>query len=523
MNLEAMTLEVRPRTPWEAMDVAVRLAVTHWRILLSAWLVTVLPVFLIINLILLQEHPYWAFFLLWFLKPLYDRVPLFVLSRVIFAEATHWKDVLNAIPSFFKTSILSSLTLYRLDPGRAFVLPVIQLEGLKGKRRRERMNTLRRSGNNREVLFFVLCFHLESLISWGLIGLLLMLLPTELAVQGAEDVFLNEAPGLLLNALSMSLYFLVMMIVETLYVAGGFVLYLNRRIILEGWDIELVFRRLARRFAGSAAELKSVLSVFILGLLLMTPLLLPQAVQAMPQNTSARYEKILPPLNPQRLEPQASSEIIRQVMTEPVFQREKKVQELKYTGTVNDRKSGSDTSRSGLTAIFETIGKFLALLFESALWILALIVIILLIKYRERWQFGWRGFFRRKAAPEKMPEMLFGLDLREQSLPDDVAAQAMLFYQQQDYRAALALLYRGSLAWLIRHYDFSLPRGATEGDCLALVSKALQSTSPDALRYFRDLTHAWQLTAYAHRAVPAEQMEYLCNNWSLHYKPDAGD
>ena len=95
MNLESLTLEVRPRTPWEAMDVSVRLAVSHWRLLFSSWMVSVFPLFLIINIILLEDHPYWAFFLVWFLKPLYDRVPLFVLSRVIFSEKTQLPPILS--------------------------------------------------------------------------------------------------------------------------------------------------------------------------------------------------------------------------------------------------------------------------------------------------------------------------------------------------------------------------------------------------------------------------------------------
>ena len=136
MNLESLALEVRPRSPWESMDVAVRLVVLHWRLLLSSWMVSVLPLFVIINIIFLEAYPYVAFFLIWFLKPLYDRVPLFVLSRVIFSEKTVWQDVVKAIPSLFKTGIFASLTLYRLDFGRAFSLPVRQLEKLKAKMHR---------------------------------------------------------------------------------------------------------------------------------------------------------------------------------------------------------------------------------------------------------------------------------------------------------------------------------------------------------------------------------------------------
>ena len=113
--------------------------------------------------------------------------------------------------------------------------------------------------------------------------------------------------------------------------------------------------------------------------------------------------------------------------------------------------------------------------------------------------------------------MLFGLDLREESLPDDVAAQALKFFHEQNYRAALALLYRATLAYLVKHYDFKLDKGATEGDCLELVTKKLSLPSESSVKYFVELTRAWQITAYAHRPITAEQMEQLCRNWSQYY------
>lgn len=36
-------------------------------------------------------------------------------------------------------------------------------------------------------------------------------------------------------------------------------------------------------------------------------------------------------------------------------------------------------------------------------------------------------------------------------------------------------------------------------------------------KYFAELTRAWQLTAYAHRFIPEEQMERLCLDWSRFY------
>jgi len=117
----------------------------------------------------------------------------------------------------------------------------------------------------------------------------------------------------------------------------------------------------------------------------------------------------------------------------------------------------------------------------------------------------------------QLREMLFGLDVRQDSLPDDVTAQAMELYKKQDYRAALALLYRATLAYLVSNYEFNLARGATEGDCLELVTKKLPLSSDTERNYFVELTHAWQLTAYAHRVISAQQMQQLCVNWSLYY------
>lgn len=517
MKLEALTLEVRPRSPWEAMDLAVRLVITHWRILLTSWMVAIFPLFIVINLILLEEHPVWAFLVIWFLKPLYDRVPLFVLSRVIFAEPISHKDILNAIPELLKSGVLSTLTLYRLDPGRAFALPVRQLEALKGKRRKQRMNTLHRGTNNREVLFFILCFHLESLISWGLIGLLLLLLPTNMALQGAETVFFNEQPGLLVNVLSMAAYLFVMMLVETLYVAGGFVLYLNRRIILEGWDIELVFRKLTQRQERFKHQAAGSTLTLLLGVCLVLTGGLSADVQAAAHNASSAYEQILPPVNQTKQAPEASSDIINEVMAEPMFNRFKKVETLKYIGDINEQKTPQNADYFWLTDAFEAIGKTLAFIFEMGLWILVLIAVFLLVKYRERLNLG---FFKKPQTIVKPPETLFGLDLREESLPDNVAQQAMLLYQQQDYRAAMALLYRATLAYLVRHYKFDLKQGATEGDCLTLVTKELSLPSQNEVDYFIELTRAWQQTAYAHRIVSLEQMELLCKNWSVYYELD---
>jgi len=509
MKLESLILAVRPRTPWEAMDLAVRLLMSNWRLLLSSWMVTVLPLFVIINISLLNSHPMWAFFLCWWLKPLYDRIPLFVLSRIIFAQDTSYRDVLRALPELLKTGVFASLTFYRLDPGRAFSLPIRQLEGLKGKSRRQRLHTLQQGASNRELIFFILCFHLETLIYIGLIALFLIMLPNHLSLQGAQMVFLNEQPGLLLNSLSMMFYFIVMMLVETLYVAGGFMLYINRRVILEGWDIELVFRKMAVQ--SKQKQLLSSIMLPLLGGALLVCTLGVTDVQAASDNASAHYEKLLPPMAESTLAADSSAKIIKQVMADPVFERFKQVEQLKYIGKKNKKNKSLDYL--WLTDAMENIGQTLASIFEIILWVILLVVVFLLIKYRQRLHLG---FSSRKKIRQLKTQTLFGMDIRQESLPEDVSADALKLYQQQDYRAALALLYRATLAYLVNHHHFNLAAGATEGDCLAMLSSQL-SLSAEQVNYFKQLSKAWQLTAYAHRTISAQHMQQLCHDWQPLY------
>jgi hypothetical protein len=396
------------------------------------------------------------------------------------------------------------------------------------------MNTLGKGYNNREVIFFILCAHLESLMSMGLIGLLLMMLPTDMALQGAETMFLDEEPGLLYDAISMILYFFVMMVVETLYVSGGFVLYLNRRIILEGWDIELAFRKLTERCvtkkqsmgAVLQGKVQSVIVILIFSSIFLFTGGIPQNAQAISQNASKAYEKILPLVSKPPLASDASAEIIQQVMAEPIFNRFKQIETLEYTGKDDKDKDDLELTRSWLTELFEKIGKFLAFIFEVMLWIIALLVLFLLVKYRERLRLGLGGLFKQREEVYELPDMLFGLDVREESLPDNVSEQAMILYKKQDYRASLALLYRATLAQLVKNYHFNLAKGATEGDCLKWVTNVLSSSGTDfsgsgpseaKKKYFIELTQAWQLTAYANRFISAEQMEKLCLNWDRFY------
>ncbi len=514
MKLEQLTLEIRPRNPWEVMDLAVRLVMSHKALLVTTWMVIIFPILVIINLVLLKEHPLLAFVLIWFLKPLYDRLLLFVLSRVIFSEKTTLQDVLNAVPRLFNTSLFSSLTFYRFDVRRAFVLPVRQLEGLTGQSQKERIHVLQKS-DNKEGTFFRLCFHLEVLLSYGFIALLLIMLPKDIAIQGAESIFFNEEPTLLFNSILMCGYIISLILVETIYVAGGFILYLNRRIILEGWDIEQVFLQLAQRQKDIKIQCHSfvVLCVGVLCFLLSTTFSMD--IHAMQQNNITDYQTIIPAINPVKLAPNASKQVITSVMDDPIFNTVKEVQILEY---IRDKKQpNSDRNVEWLRNFIKWMVKILAVILKIVLWVLVFIAIILLIKYRHRLFVGFGSTIDSKKTK---PDILFGLDVRKESLPNNIIEQVLKLYHAQKYRDAMALLYRATLSKLVQEYHFDLKKGATEGDCLNLVVKELPIPTQEERDYFTELTKTWQLTAYAHQTLSEKKIKCLCRDWSLFYKED---
>src|SRR5439155_11847221 len=97
MQLEGLTIALRTRTPWEATDLGIALVRTHaWKIY-SAWLLITLPVFALTNALACWIGiPWTAALAMWWLKPVFDRVPLYVISRAVFGHVPPLRETLRA-------------------------------------------------------------------------------------------------------------------------------------------------------------------------------------------------------------------------------------------------------------------------------------------------------------------------------------------------------------------------------------------------------------------------------------------
>lgn len=484
MELEKISIELRPRSGWEAIDLGFRMA-RHWAgPLWRVWFAVFVPVSLAL-LWAFPEHPMLASALIWWLKPVFDRYLLHVLSRAVFGEVPSVAQTLAASKSILRPGLFWSLLSRFWDFRRSFNLPVTQLEQQTGRPARQRRNLLnQRAGGYALGLTFV-CMHFEWVVIIGLAGMN-MLFATDVQWQSESPsgspflAWANEV-WTLQDAV---MYLLAISLIEPLFVAGGFALYLNRRVTLEGWDLELAIKRMSAKFASKASTVPALL----LALGLACTALSPQArAEAEPTAAAERSSE----------QAQLSAKAqVQAIVADPVFGSRKQVMRWR-SKNVSEVKSERSRPASQLVS---AIGEVLRVLS----WLLIAVLVIALIA-------ALAGAFRRappKGGFEAAPMALFGLDIHPDSLPDDVPAAARAALAEGKIRAALSLLYRGVLAELVHRRQLKLRRGSTEYDVLRL---AQGQGLAKAAGFLQQLLPAWVAVAYAARLPDLATAHALCD------------
>jgi len=238
MKVDAIRLDLRPRGMFEAADLGVRLVSAHLR---SVW-TSCAPVYAFVLLVAATMLPFgigWTLLTVMWLKPWLDRSILFVLARAVFGEETRFADVWAARRAVGWQGLLGALTVRRLSPWRSYVQPVLQLEGQRGKARRERVARILGSHRGAALAMQTAFATIESALVVGLLALLPWLMPAD--DQSSWLALLFEG-GSWPSGAGPAAYVIAIAIVEPFFVGAGFAMYLNRRVELEAWDIEQEFR-----------------------------------------------------------------------------------------------------------------------------------------------------------------------------------------------------------------------------------------------------------------------------------------
>jgi hypothetical protein len=492
VELERVGVALRPRQPWEAVDLGFVMAREWCLPLYAAFLAVFVPVTVALHAAL-PDLLWLAALLTWWLKPLFDRFALHVVSRAVFGEIPGVRATLAAARAILSPGLVVSLTLHRLNLARSLILPVWQLEKSSGRPARERRATLGRRMRSHAVGLTLACVHFEAVVMFSLGALLALVYPA------AGDVEFDLAAWWRDGAVGWTLadsvaYMIAIAVIEPFYVAGGFALYLNRRAILEGWDVELALRRLADRVA--AARAPAVLACAALALALCagtTDALAQQSESA--SATAALSEK-------------SAKREITEVLMAPEFQEHREVQRWRYRGGADAK---PEPRSRGDSSFFNGLARFLAWLAEFGAWLGVAVLVVAALLAAHRLIPLW---LEAREEGYRPPETLFGLAVAPESLPPDLAAAARDLVAQGKLREALSLLYRGALSALVHRHSVRLAEGDTEGDCTRAARSALP---PASARYFERLVAVWQATAYAARLPHSGVAIDLADEWPAHF------
>jgi hypothetical protein len=274
--------------------------------------------------------------------------------------------------------------------------------------------------------------------------------------------------------------------VDVFITAAGFGLYVNSRTWVEGWDVELAFKRMANR-------IRSVVGVFLLGLLIM----LTAPVQAFDESVDGsivdnKSSKDFEAYHEKYKEPKEKIEEIKKHEDFKVYKE--KYKESKASSLPSSAPMG------GLADVFTALGYALL---GILLFILLGAIVWLIMRARTL-----RGSSSVNVVREKA-RVVMGMEVTAASLPDDLMSVARGLWSAGENLQAMSLLYRGALAWWIDRAGVDIVQSDTEGDCLQRV----KNTARGEVGYFQDLTDLWMKAAYNMNVPLDVEWDELCRKW----------
>lgn len=516
MNLDKISIDTRLRTPWQAVDLGFCFAKHHYFKLLILWVAPMLLV-AVISTLLFSKNLYIAWFIIWWFKPLYDRAPLFYASRALFGETPPLSTVFKSLFTIYRFDWLPSLTWRRFSFTRSFDLPITLLEQLSGKKRSRRKDLLHNKHSGVAVALSFVCILFESTIAYGSYLLIAVLIPEQANLNLVSEYMSNNA---IIGWLEHVFYLAAMPIIAPFYICAGFLLYINRRIELEAWDVEIQFRKMASKAHNENRPLKSLSIMLPLSLALGFSTIFSPNIALADSPHSDNKALTLTPLST----PEQAKELINQVLASDDFQNEKQVSgwRLKQKNEDEDSKSWFESFLEWLEKSLNLEGRSdnkdydlnsIAKVIEIAFWLLFSSMIAWII-YRYRSHLGNLANILPNDKRDKVdnaPKSLFGLEITKESLPLNIVAEVNRLSETREYRNALSLLYRATLSQLIHQKQLSFADSSTEIECLNVVKT---SKAPDLIEYTERLTNIWQTMAYGHNAPKQQALADLCMDYS---------
>lgn len=480
MRLEDVTAEIRPRSDWEAVDLGFAMVRRDfWRCFTVWWLALLGP--LLIAGWFLREMPLILVILFWWWKPIGSRMVLFQLSRRLFGEKPNWRAIIRELPKAWFRRFFYRMIVARFSPWLPVTIAVEDLEGLRGNSYRQRAKQLARRGDGVVMWLYFAADLTAAWLALSVFAILIMMMPEgeDGPWRTALESFDQERPfdiPLVISWTAAGCSMLGIALVDIFVTGAGFGVYVNNRTWLEGWDVELAFKRLGQRLGKIAAILVMSASVFF----------------------------TLPVLGESSADDQ---KIIREVKSNEDF----KIHSQTYKVPVSKGKPSGSSSKSGASSSGSLPG-FVALVFGyTALAALLGFLVWIIWLNRHAFRLSNASAQGMKSAPSA--RMVMGMEISTESLPKDIPTVAWTLWTAGQRHEALALLYRGTISKVIDVARVEIQESDTEGDCLRRVEDAGGAAHPD---YFRGLTDTWMRLAYAADEPLEEEVRALCDGWPFY-------
>ena len=497
MLIDQALVPLRSRTTWEAADVGTVLARQHLGILFILYAVP--AVIVALALWLSGVNLTWAVWILWWLKPAFEAPLTAWIGRAMFGDALSWRRLPALWWQSARKGLLGNLTVRRFHFGRGVNQCVIQLENATGNARRARQGALAQSQHNAWLLLAVM-YGFEFLLTLASLGFIALMLPEDYFSSWWEFEYFLSSINLDHNPIMLFLATLVFSAIAPFFVCSSFMLYINARTKLEAWDLDIAARRmqatwLSRVNKGLNSGIKS------------TALLAIACI-------SSLYLLVQPtPANAQSSTPSAAKNEINQIYQDiETFGGERQVEEYtwgkeKPKEPEKPEKTEPDSPRTD--SFFSTMFSGLAGLMKIIFIGFGIALLIWLV-----WRIT-RGLrlpvTKIKSTDRHEPPVIA---IADEALPDDIARSAEACLRDGDVRAALSVLYRGTIHFYAEQRDIHIRDSDTEADVwLALA----HTVSERDAYYLKQLIHNWVRIAYGHHEPHAGDVTALIHEWRTHY------
>ena len=504
---ESSAVFMRRRNAWEAADSGVLLWRSNFFYFIPFFAIPVWAV--ACGLRLLPNNLTWlSYLLLWWLKPLFDRAILHVVSLRFFDSSTShlFRDLRRGLAGTMFRFLPGDLLWRRFSPGRGSRMPVRLLERLNGKQFNQRKKTLAYGGLNFCYFITVFGLALEAALLFGEATFVFM----------AASVFNPSALGYMRDNMQLMEVFIFAgfclnyILVESLYVCMGFALYINSRIEVEGWDLQILFQKFAKEEKPKQG-IKTAVILCLLFITMLAPARLSaeeNAGAALGESAEEAVQEVIPiEYFPPDFSfvPEESLNGLKEILDSRDFGYEKEGWKIKYKYSKETKK----TPDIELPLLMEKLRRIFGIMLRF--------IVILVIASSAAFVFYWfRKFYREgrfRSFGKNAGLSMYQNPLLSPENPESLFAKAEDLFRKGLQKEAWAACISGCLGAYTEYHSIFFPAGATEYGCLSLVREAMPSvpalsvTGLEAEDCFGNLVRNWINLVYGGRFPRAGAFE----------------